>query len=126
MYVENIIDIEREYFRHTKIRLDGPGVLKITSDIPDITHSAYFHIDKNWSGVREQIQERYLKIWATPEEGWQVPDRSIMQGLLSANGWTQSQAASKLGISIQNFKKWLQHKHAMPFTAWYTLLLLND
>lgn len=123
LHTNSIISVEREYFRHVRhVRTDSPGQLIVHSPVPDITHPAVYRTDRIWTGHREMVGGRRLKIWASPQEGWILPDRSIVQGLLHSAGWTQVVAAEMIGVDGSNFRKWLRRKHNMPFSAWRALL----
>ena len=60
--------------------------------------------------------------WGKTYPDWEHPSRETMQGVIDRAGWTQRQAAEAVGVSPQNFRKWLQGKHKIPYSAWRLLL----
>lgn len=67
----NPVEAEATYLGLCQLRTDGPGAVKLASLIPCVP-DAYFRLDADWQGLREQHQAR-VGLWTETAEGYTVP-----------------------------------------------------
>ena len=113
------IDAEEIYFRTIRHRM--PCAMKISSDVPGVVAPAYYRMDADWSGPREQDLDRFAQIWSD------VPTPTVFQsrGLIRANHLTGRQVAELVGSDDRTVRRWISETEPskFPAAAWRVLLI---
>ncbi|MBF0213010.1 MAG: hypothetical protein HQM00_05505 [Magnetococcales bacterium] len=124
LYAATPFEAEAAYFWMVKtIRTTGAGMIKISPVVP-VVNPSIFRTDREWRGPREGDLDRFKEVWAMPEQGWQgPPSRPLIQGVLAAANVSQAHAAEMLGVIPTSVRRWIGGTRAMPWTAWYALLV---
>jgi hypothetical protein len=117
------IEAEAAYFRLCQHRTDGPGAVKISSKNP-LVPDAYFRLDQDWDGNREQYPER-MGLWTDTAEGYQIPTPEQLRGVSRALNLSGEVIARRLGTTGRLWRYWLCDHDAnrtIPWTSWRCLI----
>lgn len=122
---------ERQYFKLVRARTDGPGVVVLSSEAPDVVAAGVYRTDREWpaGAVREQDIIRLGQVWAAPREPWFAgPTRAQVRGLLANLDGTYAELAHEIGLKNEKTpRRWAadsDREPRIPWTAWRTLLVL--
>ena len=123
-HFSNPIEVESAYLRVcSQVRTKGAGAVKIPAEPTGIIDPAYFRLDLDWQGEREQDHRR-RGLWTVTAEGYQVPTPFQLRGAAHLLGLSGEEIARRLGITGRLWRYWLAEeteRREIPFTAWFTL-----
>ncbi len=127
LQTDDPVEAEVHYLRLCHGLRDEPAVVRVVSRRPDVPRGAYrldrgWHQDKRGEPPREQERERYLQIWARPDQGWTGPSPSQIRAALHLAGLTQTGAARALGVSDRAVRYWCAGRVRPDWSAWALLL----
>lgn len=54
-------------------------------------------------------------------DGWRGPPGEALKALLAAMGWTQAEAAERLGVSLRAVQGWAGERSPMNWASWVFL-----
>lgn len=111
------VEAESVYLRIcATVRTDGPGAVKISTHLPGMP-DAYFRLDRDWDGPREQHIYR-ISLWTETSEGYSVPSPWQLRGAAHALGMSGEGIAQALGITGRQWRYYLAGERQMPFAEW--------
>nr|WP_320132345.1 hypothetical protein [uncultured Holophaga sp.] len=119
------VEVEAAYLTLCQRRTDGPGAVKISSDIQAVVPDAYFRLDRDWEGPREQHPGR-AGLWSEVGDGAMLPSVWQLRAVARILGESGEGMARRLEISGRNWRYWLsegEDRREMPWTAWRVMRL---
>lgn len=120
------IEVEAAYLRIcSRVRTDGPGAVKIPADRAVGIPPAYFRLDRNWEGQREQEVDR-MGLWTATAEGYVVPLAFQLRGSAQVLGMSGEAIGRALGITGRVWRYYLSEegeRREMPWTTWRVIRL---
>jgi hypothetical protein len=121
----NPIDCEAEYFRLSRLRTDGPGAVKIYSEVPGVLAPAYYRLDSSWGGVPREQDPGRVGLWSeAADEGYTAPTAAQLRGIARVLGLSGEEISRRLGITGRLWRYWLAEdgeQREIPWTAWRVL-----
>ena len=122
---EDRVSAECMYFRLVAGRVlsqakDSIIVQNMHVDYGSIGISSVYSLAENAMGPRERLESRYMRIWATLEEGWIPPHHKTIEGLLRFSKCSLEVFEGIYGEKV--VRKWLSGKKKIPYQAWRSLL----
>jgi len=117
---------EGHYLRLAQ-RRDLPAHAVVVHDSTGLLADARYRLDPDWPGApREQVPERYRRMWATPPDGWTGPTTEQLRGLIASIDMSGAEVARRIGVAPRQWRRWLADPKAgqsrIPYPAWVTAL----
>ncbi len=124
-YFDDIISLEEAYFRLSRERHDGPSAIRFTEQAGGAVPPAYYRLDKDWQGDREQFAER-MHLWSDNPGEFKQPLPTQIRALGRLIGG-RSLVGMSIGIGPRRFAYYAQTEdkkdfRKMSFIMWRALL----
>lgn len=120
------IEVEAAYLRIcSRVRTDGAGAVKIPASPGGVVLPAYFRLDRDWDGNREQEPER-MGLWTDTAEGYTVPTPFQLRAAAQVLGESGEGMGRRLGVTGRVWRYYLAEdgeRREMPWTTWRCIRL---
>lgn len=115
------VDIEYRYFELSRMRHDGPSAIKISVRQLPIS-PAYYRLDRDWTGEREQAIER-RHLWTVRAQDYQSPTVDQIRAVGKMIGVGRI-IGSLAGWTDREWRYITSGEHKLQFARWRVLLEL--